>query len=248
MRIQLLFLLVFCNALAQGQEIFQVKGTVSSQNILLKNVEIINRNTQQIVITDEAGHFSIAAKNDDKLVFFSSDYDVYNLTVSKDAHFQKNVAVFMSKKPIQIDEVVVEQNAKWSADYMDKILNKQYVADGQTSPENTMVYDGQTMGMDFIAVGKLVKKLFKKREKRKESEPPPVFYDYVTSSFSTDFFVKTLKLPEDEIAIFLEFCMADPKSEKLSSANYLDAMDFLMAKSAEFKKNNSVLNSQNPKQ
>ena len=248
MKIKLLFLLIFCPvALLQAQDVFQINGVVSSQNFLLKGVEIINRNSQQIVMTDDFGNFSIAAKNNDQIVFFSNKYEVYSITINKPEHFEKKVSIKLTKKPIQIDEVIVEQNSKWSSDYLSKIMDKQYIDDGQTSPANTIVYDGQTLGMDFIALGRLVKRLFKDKDKHKESAPPPIFYDYVTANFNTSFFMETLKLPEDEISLFLEFCMADPKSDTLSKSNYLETMDFLMAKNKEFTKVKAVLNSQGSK-
>lgn len=247
MKIKLLFVFAFLitnYCFSQNQK--TVSGTISSENFRLKDVEIINQNSQQITKTDEYGAFKIDAKLNEKITFFLIGYKTKQLTIDAKILDQKLLEIELVKKPIEIEEIVVEQKEKaWSQDYLDQILNKLYVDDGQTSPKNTMVYDGQTLGVNMIAVGRLVNKLFKKNEKAKTQETLS-FYDHVTSNFNKKFFLETLKLQEDEIALFLEFCESDPKSQTILGNNTLLSMDFLIEKNAEFKKMNSIFNSQKP--
>src|SRR5688572_16493170 len=51
-----------------------LNGKVYSQNILLKNVEVINKTAKTSTRTNELGEFSILAKEHDSLLFFSKDY------------------------------------------------------------------------------------------------------------------------------------------------------------------------------
>jgi hypothetical protein len=67
--------------------------------------------------------------------------------------------------------------------------------------------------------------------------PELEFKKIASATCNQDFFDKTLQIKPDEIALFLEFCDADPKSKTiLENTNPLKVMDFLFAKNVEFKK------------
>ena len=51
------------------------------------------------------------------------------------------------------------------------------------------------------------------------------------------FYLENLKLKEDEIDLFIQFCETDPKSNQvIKDNNILSMMDFLTIKNKEFKK------------
>lgn len=95
--------------------------------------------------------------------------------------------------------------------------------------------------MDFIRMGedfsRLIKKIFKPKEKVIKTNTKIEFKDYLNLNFNQDFFINTLKLQPEEIILFIEFCNADSKSKTLiENINILSTMDFLIAKNIEFKK------------
>jgi len=237
MKEKILFaLFLFSTQLCISQTQKLLSGVVKTDDFPLKGIEIINQTTQNVAVSDDYGRFSILATEKDKILFYGIDY--YQKTISVNAQsFAEKFVVLLSKKPIEIDEVIVEKKENpWSSDYMSKIMDKQYVDDLQTSPKNTLVYDGQTMGVDFVKVGQLVSKLFKKKDK-KTVEKNSTFTEFATNNFNQKFFAETLKIPEDEMFLFLEFCEADPKSAAIPTQNNnLATLDFLFAKNEEFKK------------
>ncbi|MFY7739491.1 MAG: hypothetical protein ACOVQC_03140, partial [Flavobacterium sp.] len=57
------------------------------------------------------------------------------------------------------------------------------------------------------------------------------------SNFDKDFYVKTLKLKEEDVTIFKEYCDVDLQSSVLmKEMEYLRIYEFLIAKSDAFKK------------
>jgi hypothetical protein len=108
----------------------------------------------------------------------------------------------------------------------------------QKNLKNPGVYDGQTAGIDFIRLGKMMARLFVKEKEFVKSETPSIiFKDLVKNNFKSDFYSKTLHLKEDEVALFLEFCDNDPKARLLEkNNNQLVLLDFLLLKREEFKK------------
>lgn len=84
----------------------------------------------------------------------------------------------------------------------------------------------------------MISRLFANEKKILKVESPTiVFKDLVKNNFKSDFYSKTLHLKEEEVALFLEFCDADPKARLLEkSNNQLALLDFLLLKRDEFKK------------
>lgn len=241
-------LLILINYAGFCQVAKVISGTVSSENFPLKDIEVINQTSQKMTVTDALGNFSISIKEKDILIIFSTEYNYQEITITPAILSKSVFKVEMIKKPIQIDEVIVEKESHWSSDYMQQILDKRYTSDGQSAIKNTMIYDGSiTDGVNFIAVGKKLGKLFKKKDIGKEVTPDLEFSDFITANFNEKFFLETLKLKPEEVLLFLEFCKADPKSETISQGNNtLKAMDFLLLKNDEFKKTNRILNTQKP--
>lgn len=225
-----------------------IKGNVSNENFPIQGVEIINQTSKKVVISDKFGNFSIPIKMNDNLVIFLKDYTSQEILIDSNIFSKPDISIELLKKAIQIEEVVVERKDSWSADYMQQIIDKRYTDDGQTALKNNQIYTGSiTDGLNLIAVGKAVGKLFKNKNKPKQNAPQLEFKDYITTNFNQSFFSETLKIKPEDVLLFLEFCEADPKSKNISKQNNeLAAMDFLVAKNYEFKKTNRILNNSKP--
>lgn len=243
----LIGLLLFMSTFSFSQAQKLLKGNVKNDNFPLQGIEIINQTSQQISKTDANGNFSIEVKDNDLVVFYGEEYLSYRINVNQEILSKKTIEIFLEKKVIQIDEVIIEREDKWSTDYMQKIMDKRYISDGQSSVPNNLVYDGQTLGVDFIKVGKLVGKLLKNKDKGRKEMPALGFNDFVTANFNQKFFEENLQIKPEEMLLFLEFCESDPKSKSISAHNNtLGTMDFLIAKNGEFKKINKILNQSKP--
>jgi len=234
-----LFIALFLVAVQTGycQTEKLLKGKVVSDNFALEGIEVINTTNKKITITDNHGHFSIEAKEGDILFFFGKEYTSTSTTVNRNALEKQNFNVSLSKKPIEIDEIVIEKGRSvWTKSELQRILDVQYFDDGQSSPKNKLIYDGQTQGIDFAQLGKRILKSLRKNKKQASSIP---FKDYITAKFNQKFFLETLELKPDEIHLYLEFCEADPKAQSIiDNDDNFTVMDFLIAKKIEFKKSN----------
>jgi hypothetical protein len=118
------------------------------------------------------------------------------------------------------------------------IIDRQYFDDKQSSLKNPLMPTQEIVnGMDFVRIGKMVGKLFKK-----EKPDLPQAFDYgdfsknVTKRISPFFFTNTLKLKEDEIGLFLIYCENDNKANALlNPALEFQLIEFLITKNEEFK-------------
>lgn len=220
-----------------------MQGTVLCEDLPLQGIEIVNLVTKKITITDTNGRFRILAKAKDTLMFISKNYEYKKLFLKKEVLEKTDFIILMTRKPEQLEEVVVFKmpRIKLSKDHLyeqgksdELVLEK-----AANHPKPIGVYDGTlTNSADLMRIGSMIRSIFIKQKETTKKIPEIEFKKIATSTCNQDFFSKTLQLKPEEIALFLEFCDADPKSKTvLENTNPLKLMDFLFAKNIEFKNN-----------
>ena len=248
MKVKLLLVLsLFAYQFAFSQTEKLLKGVVSSDNFLLQNVDVINKNSQKSTKTNDKGEFVVTVKANDSLLFYAKDYYLKRLKVTKEQIGQSNLQVLMIKKPEELDEVVVEKthSIKLNKDkkYEQGKRDEIDVINSVESIKKRTVYEGNIdNGMNFIAIGKKILDLFSKEKEPEKEAPPEIEFEIMKKNTCDEkFYLETLKLKPDEIDLFLQFCDTDPKSKALiEHHNVLSMMDFLLAKNIEFQKLNNA--------
>lgn len=225
-----------------SQNSILISGKVSHQDSPVKNVDVINITTKKSTVTNEKGDFSIEVQEDNRLVFISKDFLDKNIVVSKSDVNKVFITIKLEAKPIELDDVTVraKESVKNLVTY-DELARIRI--EKENSPlRNAAVYDGKLINAaDFIQIGKMIGKLFKKKNKKDKSKMENFnFKEYANSNFSIDFFTKTLELKPDETSLFLDFCQADAKSKEIAQTeDEFIILDFLINKKIEFRKLNT---------
>jgi hypothetical protein len=235
-------LLLFIFQIGFSQTEKSIKGIVLSVNFPIPKVDVVNFNSKMSTATDGEGKFELTGKPGESLIFIAKGYDVKRVFINSEMLLNQNNLVNLLKKPEELKEVLIVQtpairlskDQKFEQSKLDEIDMDKL----QKTLKNPGVYDGQTPGVDFIRLGKMIARLFVKEKEIVKAEPPLiVFKDLVKNNFISDFYSKTLHLKEEEVALFLEFCDADPKARLLEkNNNQLALLDFLILKRNEFKK------------
>lgn len=235
-----LSLFVFQSGFSQTRT--YLKGVVLYDNSLLQNVEVINKTSEKHVKTNENGEFLIAAKANDSLLFYSKNFYLKRIKISKELLEQNNLTILMIVKPEELEEVIVEKvegiSLKGSKSYEEEMINK-YKTDKFDNTETPQAMRDGTFvnGLNFIAIGKKILQLISKDKENKKEAPEIALATLARKTCEPKFFTQTLKLKPEEIDLFLQFCDADPESKKLNdSSNVLSIMDFLTLKNKEFQK------------
>ncbi len=232
--IALFFTFLFCFSQTEKP----LKGIVSCDNEPVQGIEVVNLITEKTTITNSNGEFSIGAKAEDMLVFVSKKHYYKRLFLEKEDVKKNNIKITLTQKPEELEEVVITK-----ASFNSKGLFSQEVADEikleKGVYKNRQIYDGTIEnGADLMRIGGMILDLFiKKKESNKNPDLKIEFKELATTSYEESFFINTLKLKPEEVALFLEFCDADPKSKNiLDNNNPLSLMDFILTKNEEFKK------------
>ena len=212
-------------------------GKVIYQELVLKNVEVINKTAQTSTRTNELGEFSILAKEQDSLLFFSKDYLFTRLKLTLQDLDKNYLIVELDPKAEELDNVIVSRSVfnktelKQIANNKEEInkikIRKQF--DDVTTKVN--VYDGKIKNAINFNYP-----IFDKPKKKIEPHDD-LFKKLIIASCPPEFFRKNLNITSKEKELFIKFCDADPKSKTLlEHPNVLATMDFLTAKNDEFKK------------
>ena len=212
-----------------------------SDNFLLQNVDVINKDTQIGTRTNEKGEFILSASVNDSILFYVKDYTLKGIKLSLEDLNTNNIIVRIDKTPEELKEVVIHRvDIDWEFDKKwEKEKNHEIAMQKKAKTlKNPGVYDGTIEnGMDFVKIGKMLfGGLFK--GKKEKAVNPEEFKEVAEASFDQKFYTETLQLKKEEIEPFLTFCNFDPESKNTLSENSNDLvlMDFLYKKSLEFKK------------
>jgi hypothetical protein len=236
-------LLLFVLQIGFSQNEKPINGIVLCNNFPVQGVEVINAVSKKMTLTDSQGHFSIAVKAKDLLVFVSKTHLLKKATVEQKTIDKNDFTISLSLKAEELQEVVITKIPTIQLN-KDRIheegqISRSAVEKAALAPRVIGVNDGTIEnGMNLMKVGSLLLSLFKKEKKpAKKSVPKMEFKAFATANYPPDFFSNHLKLKPEEIPLFLEFCDADPKSRIIAeNPNSLSLMEFLITKNIEFKK------------
>jgi len=253
-KILLLLVLISSNLFAQKLPREILYGQLIADSIAVENVLITNKTTNLATVSKNDGTFQIAVRVKDTLVFSGLNLPSQNLILN-DADLKLNVLkIKIEVRPNALEEVVINPNAlsgnldKDSKNIKVNRINPNidnsaavaqlYEGDSQTTPDNKLMpgYLDTRYMTDFVAIGKKIARVFKRSESQKQrNKDVSRFSVVVENRFSDDFFKNNLKINQDEITKFLNFCENDPKSKELITAGKdFELIEFLKLKKEEF--------------
>lgn len=230
MKIKITLFLFYCFQICFSQNI---KGNVRVNNLPIHNVEVINTNSKEVINTNQEGAFEIKAATGNWITFYHKNYDVVKIYVDSLFDYSKSLEIKLSEKSIKIEEVLVEKKQPFLKGLKTGMPVIPYNKPSVSFSDGTV-----NTPVDFFQVFGLIKKLFKNKDKVAFKPKEPVqFRTFTAQSYSNEFLIKSLKLKQEEIEEFLNYCSFDSKSkEAVENSDKLILLQFLIEKSEEFKK------------
>jgi hypothetical protein len=238
-KITLFLVLILCTLSATAQKEILLRGTITFENKPMQGIEIVNSNSRAVAVTNANGEYQIKVKQNDLVVILTKLYTDRRILMTS-ATIQNGILdIQMYPKPIALDDVEIKKRETIVVRNNYNDMKMESLSREKTDLKNPAVYTGEIpMGMDFVQIGKMIGKLFKKRAYYpKDGNTSLNFISYVESNIDQEYFAKALELKPDEVNSFLEFCKKDDKSSSFTeNTSVLEIMDFLLIKKAEFKK------------
>ena len=226
-------LFLLCFGYFQNSFSQSIKGKVISNKLPIHNVEVINTNSKEVINTNQEGAFEIKAATGNWITFYHKDYDVVKIYIDSLFDFNRSLEIELFQKSTKIEEVLVEKKQPFLKGLKTGMPVIPYNKPSVSFSDGTV-----NTPVDFIQVFGLIKSLFKNKNKVAFKPKEPVqFRTFTAQSYSNEFLIKSLKLKQEEIEEFLNYCSFDSKSkEAVENSDKLILLQFLIEKSEEFKK------------
>ena len=233
--------LVFSTNFSFSQDDYRtwIKGKVLYKNVSVASANVINNTSQAATTTNDDGEFDIEVKLNDKIIFSSVQYQIREITITKEILQKNRIVIDVNDKITELDEVVVTpENTEKFLDLKEEEFKRyDYTFDKSTRVSNVINEQGKLKdGINFINLYKLIRENLKKVEEEnavssyKPSNLIREFYDDI-------FFTSNLKIPKDKIEEFLIFCDDNfPSRILLKKDNEFELIDFLVKQSEKYQK------------
>lgn len=232
---------------------------VVADSLVVENLTVQNVTSNISAVTDGNGRFTLYARATDTLYFSGVSFRSAYLVVSETHFLQENLVIKLNVNVTVLDELVITPNALTGnlagdskktktmniASAMSSVNEStRYIINRNTSENRvngalpTQAKGSQLSGFDFV---RIYETFFKKRKKKDDAgeiyslgQAKP-FPEVVSALYTYHFFTQTLKIPKDEIGLFVVFCdngaqvnaLLDPKKE-------FELTDYLVMKSKEY--------------
>lgn len=208
-----------------------LKGKVLIDSLPLSDVEVINKQLKTITNTDLKGEFEILIEENNTIAFFKKRYVFHPVVVDSILMQKKYIEIKLIKEERQIEEVVISNEKLFPKIKVERQYKERLYAIPDGSIQN---------GVDFVAVFKLVGKLFKKEKEVINKKTPLSFLSFINFNFKPNFLINTLSIEEKKLNEFLLFCTYDERAQQLANEeNVILILEFLQEKAKEFRDKNN---------
>jgi len=215
-----------------------IEGFVYDHESTVKGARLINRTQNTLTYSDGKGHFQIKAKLNDTL-FVSSYFHGPKTIIITPSYFKQEVVIELLKITNQLDAIEVTKilEKKFDSLVVKTEIKNQIANDIKNRP---YLYGAQpSSNIDFVAIGRLIGKLFKNKNKQPEIEYIKT-EDFITlfennRLFNQALLISELKISKESQYLFFEYCSAQNINKKLIIEHRdIELLDYLIISSTSF--------------
>ncbi|WP_405208423.1 hypothetical protein [Aquimarina sp. LLG6339-5] len=230
-----------------------LRGKIIIDTIHQKSVNIINITQSVGTINDKVGFFEIKANKGDTIIFSSVQHYQKSHIVTKQDLKKANLAIQLEVKVNELDEVTISRY-NLSGEPKEDIKKIETIEDklpmfnaklldttpfvhekGAATVRNTTIdHRKNATAFNFIATGRMIASLFKKKRPKKVVRIPKV-----SDFYNGDFLVNELAIPEIEVYNFIDYLNQKVETkEVLKTRDELRILEYLINQSEVFNSKN----------
>lgn len=208
-----------------------IHGQVTLNNITpLEGINVTNASNKVTAVSDSYGHFLILAKEGDILSFSAINYEPFRKIINQQLFILGTISVELTPVRIELEEVVINKHPEITAENLGIIPKGQVKL---TSAERK-IYTA-TNGTDALLnyfTGRT--KMLKKEAAVEKTE---LLMVKLENLFEDQYYIETLKIPEELIKGFQYYCVENIDFAKsLNVKNKTMTMFIITALASEFNK------------
>lgn len=242
---KILFLLGFsCFSNSTFAQRVSIEGKiVSTENIDIEGINIINLNSNYGTVSDESGNFKISVSIKDSLSVSAVHIQETIVVIGEEQLADKKIVIHLNEKNNLLKEVMLMRAL---TGYIGTDINIIPTEEPITatsiglpnadlpklSKAESLLY-ATNSGSLAMLLGAITGKT-KRLEKRIELENTAQLTENLLDKFPLTFFVDVLNIEQFKVYPFLFFCEADPEYKNVLKQNTMKIVEFLERKSREF--------------
>ena len=242
MRVLLTLFILFSFELSFSQNDYRtwIRGKVLYKNVNVNSANVVNNTSQMATTTNDEGEFEIEVKLNDKLIFSSVQYQIRELSITKEILQKNRIVIDVNEKVTELDQVVVTpENQEKFLDLKEEEFKRfDYTFDKSTRVTNVINEQGKLKdGLNFVNLYRLISNSLKNDSNEKEKSFKYNPSDLLRELYDDLFFTQNLMIPNDKINEFLLYCDDNfPDRILLQKDNEFELIDFLVKQSKKFVK------------
>jgi hypothetical protein len=225
-KIVYVFLAVFSMQIfAQERPRIALNGKVIADFIVLENIYVRNKITNQVSTTNQQGFFKIQAKANDTLLFSGSQYLEFAICITQNNIKEEIFTVNLNQEINQLDEVIVQSNINAVSLGIIPKGQKSYTAAERklytATDLNASANVGSMMGGSISADPLLnwISGRTKMLKKDLAVEKKEFYLKRIQYLFPDDYFINTLKIPAIYIKGFEYYIIENQDFVKILESN-----------------------------
>ena len=160
MRKYLILILLFNSLHLLGQKKIFLHGMLRDSTSLLKNVHIVNLNTEKGTFSNDYGQYRIVVSLGDTLRFSSVEYETVKKTITDRIYFSKKLNLVLKNKNYVLNEIVVKKHD----------LTGNLSIDRKKVPEDTIATMGKNLSNLIDDISKKSQKGILNKPSKKDSK------------------------------------------------------------------------------
>ena len=220
-----------------------------------QGISVINSSAMRATVSDQSGLFQIRAAEGDTLQFKSLQFQDFSVLVDKGVIDNRQLNVFISEAVTELPEVVVtpydlsgnvqvdvriiptaETDLPTQSAAEINPYEHEFRPDSLVSPPNAAHREGMIYSGNGQNLANIFRHIFTPRDVVNDLEWEEDLDEQVLNLKDDDFFEDHLNIEEDNIKEFIYFARDNGlQPEMLKPENEMDFIEFLLAKSVEFK-------------
>lgn len=193
-----------------------IKGTVFIDSIPTQDVHIINKKLTIGAVSNENGSFEILAEEGNTLLISHLNLEYKEITVTQENINAKNIIIYVTSKTHMLDEIVLERKRSILEIDPDILVNAPVVnaktlklpyANSKPKDDKTVKIESG-VSVNLVGLINSLNGTNKKKKLLKKLQVEDQNLAKIRKHFTDSFFIKQLKIKEENINSFLESCIS----------------------------------------
>jgi hypothetical protein len=245
------FIFIVINSFSQEKSV-TITGTIYSSNKPINDIHIVNLSNRIGTISAKDGTFEILAKQGDLLLFSSIQYQKEKIIITKYHIEATSILIKLVPFVNNLDEIFLHgltgsldldikstpKDTIPKSNFVFKLSDLQKKLPGDEYGYRSVVNAESFTNPLYLAGGgqgsAINKQLERERALKKELKKKQQFPYKLKKELGKDFFINDLKIPEDKINQFIDYCESQNILEKYYNNQVLEVIEILKEESKTY--------------